>query len=694
MNPMFCCANVIKGRKRALCLVFLLSVSMYYGAVTASSEDYLTPLWEFDVRELSYNVYVLDLNNDSLMETVADASIAGLVYGIDYSGKMLWKHSIPGIIFDTYAAKIGNKGITVAGSWNRVYVVEGNDEAYWSYFLEHNDVKSVYVDDLNNDGLYEFAAGVISGGRGNLVYVINSSRNEMARYHIPASEYPSKIYAMDMDGDGIKEIVIGTVRYSPNTLFNRIDPVYGKESDILVYDLNGNLQWKAETCGGAVHLSSADLDEDGNSELIVGSKPCVQVFNRDGTSRWNYTTGGSVTDSATADLNKDGSPEFILASNGIYALDYKGERLWKYSASGNVTSVKVVDLDKDGYPEIIASSSVISILDKDGKLKWSSSSYAQINDLKVGDLDNDGFMEVVVGAKDHTVKAFTTKTYVKKQQAKNQYDKAQEAYGSRDYPQAEELALKSKEYYQSLGDSAGITASQSLIEKAREHVKADGYYNQSMEAYSVGDYQSTVDYAQKAVEIYRVIQDLAALSEANSIMTNAARSSQAYSYLSDARDAYASGDYVNASSLAASASEAFNLSGDEENMLASEELVNKSELHMKADEYMSLAEKYFVSGNSENATVLLTDARGVYVLLQDNASLSKADSLLRRINDARNREKWFRYMLVILAAAIILGLVSFVAVVYVYLKRSKENGGKNSGIGYRPPPPRRRKRLI
>ncbi|MGC9308731.1 MAG: PQQ-binding-like beta-propeller repeat protein, partial [Thermoplasmatota archaeon] len=106
-----------------------------------------------------------------------------------------------------------------------------------------------------------------------------------------------------------------------------------------------------------------DIDGDGIQEIVIGSLDgkVYAIHGPDGTEKWNYTTAGPVYSSAAlANIDYDSQLEVVVGSNDgyIHCIDGKtGKIQWRRPIGEAVYSSPVIaDVDGDGSLEIIAGS--------------------------------------------------------------------------------------------------------------------------------------------------------------------------------------------------------------------------------------------------------------------------------------------------------------------------------------------------
>ena len=190
----------------------------------------------------------------------------------------------------------------------------------------------------------------------------------------------------DVDENDIADVVI--ITYSPGVL----RALSGEDGSEL-WGTSGSGQ--IQITGGA---ACGDLDGDGYVEVIAATSTGVDVFDHDGNSVWSNSQCSGHLDGTSdapgiADMDHDGDPEVII---GNCILDKDGNKVaagsYGYGTSSNVGSAGfAVDLDQDGELEIVAGNAAYDI---DGNALWANGE--QDGYPAVGNFDSDEYGEIVV----------------------------------------------------------------------------------------------------------------------------------------------------------------------------------------------------------------------------------------------------------------------------------------------------------
>lgn len=164
---------------------------------------------------------------------------------------------------------------------------------------------------------------------------------------------------------------------------------------------DGSELWSA-TGGGQIQITGGaacgDIDNDGIAEVIAATSTGVDVFDNEGNEKWSWSGGSGHLDGTSdapgiADMDHDGNPEVLI---GNCILDNTGGKIGcgsnGYGTSSNVGSAAfAVDIDQDGELELVAGNAIYDI---NGTAKWSNGE--QDGYVAVGNFDSDDNGEIVV----------------------------------------------------------------------------------------------------------------------------------------------------------------------------------------------------------------------------------------------------------------------------------------------------------
>lgn len=164
-----------------------------------------------------------------------------------------------------------------------------------------------------------------------------------------------------------------------------------------------------------VALASADFDEDGDADVVVGvaASPGLVLLLNDGAGGFSPTPYGAIPAAravAAGDLDGDGHADVVVADDTQVRLlfgDGQGGFPSVDVLDGGVTndrSLAIVDADTDGLPDIVLLSDLrndVTLLRHTGPRAFSPARYSVTSrpyGLATGDFDGDARPDVVVGA--------------------------------------------------------------------------------------------------------------------------------------------------------------------------------------------------------------------------------------------------------------------------------------------------------
>ncbi len=297
---------------------------------------------------------------------------------------------------------------------------------------------AINVADVNGDGKKEIFAGTYGGPDkgylvgldyyGNELYNIDNNVTTYSGF-AKLGSYTASIPAIgDLNKTGKYQIIEPTRNTNAtdnNYIFcysaDDVNPNDGKP-DLIWNNLTPSKQYLK----GAV-LSNIDNSADGSLEVITCSdeRGAISIYNAAGTFLRDIACVNTYASISVADLDCDGDKEIIQTSGtGIHVWHHDGTNylgsnsLYNLTLSGYrfVSSVVVCDIDNDGHKEILTfaiqnctspCNAKLFAIRYDGTLVpgldgnqtiTTKSNWAQ--ELAVGDLNNDGYLKVVTFAND------------------------------------------------------------------------------------------------------------------------------------------------------------------------------------------------------------------------------------------------------------------------------------------------------
>jgi len=262
------------------------------------------------------------------------------------------------------------------------------------------------------------------------------------KWQTSISGIPTAPAIADMEGDGTKEIVIGTRNgyiyvidgatgsqlYTYGQILNAIygSPVIGDcdtdDTLEILFETGDTLYYLSYTCTldtfayvpGAKYSSPVvtNLDGDGIFEVLTsGTTYPVRVYQgNNAKSEWFYFNSSAPVYSSPAigDVDGDGIIEVVVTSvnDSIIAVrrigtGIAGSAVWAYPTGDSIFSSPVIsDIDRDGILEVIAGSDdgYLYAIHGDGTLYWRIDLGSRIRTTAaIDDINGDSYDEIAVG---------------------------------------------------------------------------------------------------------------------------------------------------------------------------------------------------------------------------------------------------------------------------------------------------------
>ncbi len=452
----------------------------------------------------------------------------------------------------------------VAYSQSRVYVFNSSASLIWTYQVDN--LKAVYVSDVNNDGYKEtvIAAGDTMNNMewGNL-YILDKDGIVLHAYdRMSGGAYPhilfNSIAAFDSDWNGYEEIVGGSSTgvhlikdtYDRVVWTLRTDlpirkvSVYQADSSnkrILAWSdaylyliaLDGTLVSKYNLSTGIKELKLLDVGSKNEKDVVfVGSDDRVTILDKD----FNLVSGTGMVNNIDVveafDFNGDGIKELVLGTdNGVYILNSRYQAANKYVTAEAVRGLYYEDWEGDGEKELIFSAGgYVYAVSPKGDLKEKTGVGYVINDLVVDSLEKDNKINLIVSSEKGLSIYEKNKETPAESDARESYLLAVGLLEIGRYDEAAKSAQEALGIYSKLADTANINACQALIEKIRTErnksmsAAAEKDYQEAGNSFSAGEYEKAKQYLDEAAKIYIELNDTQGIAKCSNLSEEISRS--------------------------------------------------------------------------------------------------------------------------------------------------------------------------
>lgn len=361
-----------------------------HSGVSLLPGDMKTPVekWRFPVYgPVASSPVVEDIDNDDHLEVVFGSY--NTIYAVNHDGTVLWSVKTGGRIVSSPAiADLDNDGkmeVVCGSTDDNLYILKGEDGSLlWTFTAGDGIYTSPVVYDVDNDSKRE----IIFGSSDHMVYALNGDTSVLWEFGTGDTVVSSPAVA-NLKEVGRLQVVVGSC-----------------DNGVYVLDADSGWMWKwIKACEADFTSSPAvgDINGDGNLEFVIGSSDSmVYAVDKDGDILWEVAVKGVITCPALADVDQNGDVEVIVSSDYVYCLNGEdGSLLWMVKGF-NFSSPAIVDIDGDTEYEIVVGSDdnrVYCINGRDGTVLWRFLTKGSTGPPAVADIDGDGYAEIIVGSR-------------------------------------------------------------------------------------------------------------------------------------------------------------------------------------------------------------------------------------------------------------------------------------------------------
>ncbi|MGD9099208.1 MAG: VCBS repeat-containing protein, partial [Anaerolineae bacterium] len=225
---------------------------------------------------------------------------------------------------------------------------------YWQVEVE-GDLNALTIDDVDGDGWAEIVAGTDQGQ-----VILWRAEGEPAWTFGVESDWVAGLSTGDLEGDGRREIFVTAGGVLPT-------------SYLYVLRADGQLLWSYSLRDDLWGAHLFDLDNDGQQEVLLAAQHPV-ALDDDGSDLAGWPVDALRTPYVqVADVDNDGDDEVVtISETTVTIIKADGAHYaWSHSLDGPILSAAAADLDGDGRGEIvIAAGATLVLFQDDGRPGW------------------------------------------------------------------------------------------------------------------------------------------------------------------------------------------------------------------------------------------------------------------------------------------------------------------------------------
>lgn len=349
-------------------------------------------------------VELADYDGDSLLDvgtTHRDSAKVSVFFNSEGKGFSEYP-TLPGIDYVTRAVTgdVNGDGLldVVSCTYNAIEININQGGFVFQYSGSFSIASGICNDlalgDVNNDGFADIAIAI---WQDDIVDVMLNAGDGTFHSAVPyeCHSSPQRIVLVDIDGDGMEDLVSSHFGRVFSTLINKGGGVFG---DFVTYPC----------IALARSISAGDVDGDGDEDLLLGGIGfSLSLNNSDGTfedpALFEMDDG---VDAELADLNGDSELDVVSVGGGLVQVAInEGKGIFGAAMPYPIVDgreFKIGDMDGDGHADVLVVDDfreLVYFLRNHGNGSLARSvGYFGTSDLEgvdVGDVDNDGDLDIV-----------------------------------------------------------------------------------------------------------------------------------------------------------------------------------------------------------------------------------------------------------------------------------------------------------